>query len=377
MDDHRWREHSSQRDRLTGMRQDGRSPCYPSVQDTNGTGEYISAERHEADEVKDWQKACWKGPKPPMLNPFDEPTTAPELKEERSDNLYDRSGDFWQGRTMGYPGAQYDRSYGDAAKASAEKKRGDRSGALRAILITLVVLVLAVAALYFFVFRIRNITVMGNKNVSDEEIIRISGIGPGSDILSLTQEAVATKINNDYRLHFMYLEKQLPDGVILCVREREPVSCFTFCGILYIMDKHRVILNETEHDQSLANGLIRVEGMDIRGGCAVGQTLVLNSRAQEEVYDSLIVELKVIDCLDQVREINLTDTNSIMLTILSGAPQDGTGRDEATFTVVLGNAENLHAKLRAMMLVRQEVAQMGYREGTINVSTPAQTVFSP
>ena len=34
--------------------------------------------------VRDWQRNTWFGPVPQNTNPFDEPETAPELKDSRS-----------------------------------------------------------------------------------------------------------------------------------------------------------------------------------------------------------------------------------------------------------------------------------------------------
>ena len=49
--------------------------------------------------IRDWQRNTWYGPVPQDTNPFEEPDEAPELLELRSDNVRQKSGDFWQEQT--------------------------------------------------------------------------------------------------------------------------------------------------------------------------------------------------------------------------------------------------------------------------------------
>ena len=57
---------------------------------------------HGAPGVRDWQKNTWTGPMPMNASPFEEPEDAPELLKDRSENLSDREGAFWQQATTGY-----------------------------------------------------------------------------------------------------------------------------------------------------------------------------------------------------------------------------------------------------------------------------------
>ena len=50
---------------------------------------------HGAPEIRDWQKNTWTGPMPMNVSPFEEPDNAPELLQQRSENLSDRNGAFW------------------------------------------------------------------------------------------------------------------------------------------------------------------------------------------------------------------------------------------------------------------------------------------
>ena len=310
------------------------------------------------DSLRDWQKNTWYGPTPVNDNPFEEPEDAPELISERSDNLNDRSGQFWQKQTIGYQAGAT-----QPTEPPPPEKKKRRWGPL--IFGTLAGAAVLVAVLYYGVFVVRSITVTGNSALPAEEIIRLSGIRKGQPILSVSGEAVEAGLKQNPMLKYRYVEKRLPGEIILAVREREACCWMTWNGILYTMDKQRMILFETEDMSVQPAKLVRVNGLRIRGGSMVGQTLVLESAWQEAVFSNLFLEMKVLNCTELIAEANLSSPESILLTTRDG------------FTVSMGGADNIHAKLRSMLLTREELVRRGYSGGVINVSLPETPLFSP
>ncbi|MBR3098595.1 MAG: FtsQ-type POTRA domain-containing protein [Clostridia bacterium] len=312
--------------------------------------------------VRDWQKDTWYGPAPVNRNPFEEPEDAPELREQRSENLNNRQGEFWNQQTSGY---KYSKQQLPAKTEKKEKESMKSRSAGFYILSALLFVGVITAIMHFFVFTVRHIDVIGNVNVSKEEIIRLSAIQPGTPMLTLDGDQAARRIDGSVALEFRYLEKELPDRVVICVREREACCWMTWCGILYTMDKHRVVLYETEDQTVRPSSLVRVDGLQIRSGCMVGQTLVLESSSQQSLFNSLFTEMRVLNCTEMIEEADLSNIASVLLVTRDG------------FTAALGDSSNLHAKLRSMLLTREELIRMGYHGGTINVINPETPVFSP
>ncbi len=330
--------------------------------------------------LKDWQRNTWFGPAPTNTNPFEEPEDAPELLRDRSTNVSEHKGEFWEDRQN--TGYQFTARRDDNKKGTGkmpEIRRRKRTISVRSVLVVVLVLVTAVCALYFGVFRIRDIQVIGNRDISASDVIRFSGIRRGGNILSLSEsetkrrletEAVSAAARegnyNYYRLEFRYLDKQLPGTVILSVREREACCWLTWCGIVYVMDKNGMVLYETE-DDGIRNmiQLVEVKGLDIRSGARAGQIMVLASEDQEHAFRDLFLEMKVLGCTGEILEADLSNPSSILLTTRDG------------FNVSLGSGETLHAKLRSLLLVRDKLREMGKTGGTINVSAPAAPYFSP
>ena len=104
----------------------------------------------DGDSVRDWQKNTWFGPAPADPDPFDEPESAPELRESRSENVNERVGDFWNQQTTGYqytgeiPGQQ---QAGTAKKRREPRKKKEMSTATAVRIVLILLAVLAVAAM--------------------------------------------------------------------------------------------------------------------------------------------------------------------------------------------------------------------------------------
>ncbi len=315
-------------------------------------------------DLKDWQKETWYGGTPFNANPFDEPEDAPELREERSDNLYNHEGEFWQGRqpTEGYQFSPDGRPRAPEVKEKPPRKK-------RSLWVYAAIGAAVAAAVYFIVFyavlSVRNIRVEGNRAFSAEQVIELSGIRKGTPLLQVDADRAARGIESNVYLRFRYLEKEMPDTVVIGVREREACCWMTWCGIFYTMDKERMVLFETEEENVQPSNLVRVDGLRIRSGCMVGQTLMLESEKQQEVFTNLFLEMKVLGCTEDILEADLSNLDSILLSTRDG------------FTVRMGDSLNIHAKLRSMLLTREELLRRGYSGGIINVINLENPIYSP
>ena len=205
----------------------------------------------------------------------------------------------------------------------------------------------------------------GNDQIPASEIIRISGIRQGDFILTMNEQAIGQRIESDYRLQFRYMIRDLPHAVQICVREREECCWLTYCGITYIMDKNRMVMREEEDPAKRPDNLVEIKGLDVRSNTMVGQQMILGNEKQQEIMSGLFLHMKVVDCTSLIKEADISNPDSILLETRDG------------YTVSLGDKEDMHAKLRSMLLVRDELRRMGNYAGTINVSNPETPIYAP
>ena len=317
------------------------------------------------DSVRDWQRNTWYGPAPLNNNPFDEPEDAPELVDSRSENVTEHVGDFWNSPERGYQNTGSISEPSEGNSRSRTEKRKARPRTIRAVIGTVLALAAVLVILRFAVFSVKHIYVNGNSSVSAEEVIRASGVRTGANILSLNEKDVEERITSDYRLQFRYMATELPSTVLISVREREPCCWLTYCGIMYVMDKNRMVLYESENPADQPQNLVEIKGLEVRSNTLVGQYINLGSEAQQSIFSELFLEMKVLGCIDQIKEADISNTSSILLVTRDG------------YTAGLGDRTNIHAKLRSLLLVQAELQQMGSYGGTINVVNPEEPIYTP
>lgn len=367
--------------------------------------------------IKDWQRNTWHGPAPQDSNPFDEPDEAPELLELRSENVRQRSGEFWQEQKQqtGYLSATHtSRSRKTGPRRKDRKKEGKLSRILgKAILITLALAAATVAVLYFAVYRVRVIRVEGlvegESHIVPRDVIELSGIKIGDSILTLDEKKVGETLRSGavsrgkknqtyYALEFHHLERTMPGTVTITVREREPCCWIDLRGIIYIMDKERMILWETESKAGTPIDLVQVKGLKVKNDSRGGQILDIDSSDQQRIFSDLFLEMKVLSCMDMIQEVDLSNPASVTMTTRRSADADGN-----EYVISLGDCRTtnpsdpntdrilIHAKLRSFLLVWNKLhsltgseleaveARIGHRinGGTINVKTPESPYYSP
>ena len=314
------------------------------------------------------------------FNPFEEPEQAPELREKRSENLYSRDEPFWE-RVVDAPDAsgdfRRDVNYwnhpdvmdtdrllhvdNDTALQKVGKFLG--SDAVKKVIGIVTVVVLVAIALFGTVFRVHAIHVSGNTTVTDEAIIRLSGLKVGQSSMTIDDEEVMRKIESNRYLRCTLVDVQW-NAVTLHVKERVPAVYINHNGMIVTLDNRGFVLEESLASETGYESLVKVSGMNVRR-CALGQQIALQSANQLEAYTQILVELKAMKGIDLLRELDMSSMDSIYLTT----------RDD--FFVRLGSEDDLHAKLRAFLITREKVLQMGYAKGTIDVTDPGRPTYLP
>ena len=316
---------------------------------------------------------------PGSANPYDDTGYAPELRAERSENLYRRDERFWEHmpspeETMhGRPRNNQYFNHTEHFEATRPNRppRGRKGSYVIALVLCVAVLLMAVTVVFASpMFAIDEIRVTGNSLVPTGAIIKSSGITIGMNRFMLNTEEVMSRIENDnYYLICDLVHMPERNTVEIRVREREVTAVIDSNGLLYYADNRGMILEEFSDrsqkslDVILANKIL-VTGLKVRRG-VVGRIVTLVDAAHLDVYHEILVELKVMSALDRIQELDMSSMESIFLTTRDG------------YSVRLGNGEDIHRKLRSMLLTLDALVDGGYGLGTIDVSAPVNPTFVP
>ena len=291
------------------------------------------------------------------------------LIQERSDDLRQHKGPFWHGGKAGFETEQTPEETEDNS-AEAAQPRGVPWKLIGRICAGFAVAFAFLIFLRFAVFDIEEINVVGNSQISDDEIRRISGIRTGMNILTLDEDAITRRIDGNRYLKLEAIEVKSSHTVVLHVRESQELSFIRYCGIIYLLDVRGMVLNEWIPENKEKNvvddvpDLLQVEGLDVKN-CTIGRKIALNDDRQMPIYKEFVMELKAMGMEKEISTLYLTDPESIYLGTSSG------------FSVRTGTSERIHAKLRSLQLVLDRLAAEGFPKGTIDVSIPEVPTYIP
>ncbi|PRR78753.1 Cell division protein DivIB [Clostridium liquoris] len=110
-------------------------------------------------------------------------------------------------------------------------------------------------------FDIKNIEVINNKNISKDEIIKLSGINKGDNIFYTNMDNIKNGIITNPYIMKVEIKRELPDTILINVKEREAVFYGEKDGKFAIVDKNGIVL-EIRKDIKNMN-LVKLQGFDV------------------------------------------------------------------------------------------------------------------
>lgn len=319
---------------------------------------------------------------------------APELRAARSRNLYRRDLEFWQQMTpppqprmpdfwetvhgrprdehydhhpqrfrktrSHEPPRRHAQGYGQTAV------RAGRAGSHPLRWLMCIVLVLAIAGVFAWreLMYVEQITVEGNQRISAGEIIELSGLKIGMNRLAVKEDEVTRRIEQNRYLICELVHLADWHTVHIRVSERYAVAAVEHSGMVAYTDLHGMVLEKYPINQADYSHLVRVNGMLVNY-CETGMNISLRNSRQLSVYNDIMLELRTLGVLPWIRELNLNSMDSIYLVT----------RDD--YTIHLGTSQQLHEKLRAMILVVERLRLLGSETGTVDVTSPVNPSYIP
>ncbi len=241
------------------------------------------------------------------------------------------------------------------------KKRKLKPG-VKAAFICLMVLVAVTGVLFGGLFRIRQITVVGNSRISQDEVIESAGIHRGMSYFAVTEDKVRRTMEQNRYLVCQRVEKFLPGTVALYVQERIARANVHVLGVTYLLDENGMVLERLS--SGMNDHLPVATGMQTRE-VMVGKIIGAGNEDILGAYCHLVQELIWQGYLTGISELKVSDPDSLYLMTVDG------------YTVHLGQDENLRAKIGTVRAVVDKLKEMGHRGGVIEASVPGVATYTP
>lgn len=238
--------------------------------------------------------------------------------------------------------------------------------AKRGLYTLIAVLVMLTVAAFFVhdqVFKIRDVDIRSVQNISQEEVMRLSGITANTSYFGLNEEKIRAGIESNRYLRFESMEKVWPNGVILNIQERQPCINVLNAGIQYVVASDGMVL-ESYASLRLDNGCIKTTGLSIRD-IRVGSQIVCYNSEQLDAMLDIAAELDAQGCMDEIAEMNLSMLDSIYLVTTD------------SYVANIGDAQELRPKIGTVRAVVAELRSRGLKGGMIEATVPGEASYRP
>jgi len=165
------------------------------------------------------------------------------------------------------------------------------------------------ALFYSSYFLVTQVDIIGAQRISQEEIIKRSGIKPGVSMFSFFESRVGSELLKNPWLKEANISRELPGKVVIEIKEREP-----FCllsgddGIVYYMSRAGEILGEATPESGMDFPTITGVGSDALGVGLLEEAIAILRLSRESTQLNW----------DGVSEVNLSTLYGVTLLTSDG-----------------------------------------------------------
>lgn len=222
-------------------------------------------------------------------------------------------------------------------------KRRRRGAVVYTPIAVLLIIIIVIFGISVF-FRISDIEVKGAEKYTPEQILTISGIVKGDNLIFLDTKEVSENISSKLPyLNEIVIDKIVPDKVVIKVTESQPIAVISYNGDWWIVDQIARVLEKT--DATSASEKIFINGID-PVSIAEGQKIIVDASQQTKLQYlvDILSGINNIGISDSVRSLEISNIGNISFTYSD------------RFTVKIGSGEDIDHKLTMMQQIIAKLA---------------------
>jgi cell division protein FtsQ len=209
------------------------------------------------------------------------------------------------------------------------------------------------------VFRLEGVLVRGNRNVSDEEAVRVAGVTMGESTLAMDLESHRRRLLAYPLVRGASVQRRLPSALVIELEERVPVALVR-SDRNFIVDRDGKVMSVTERDVRIPLPcLTGVAILDGRVTAAAMKDLGAGLDLMEAIWAGGFPSPESIDCID------VSNGNDAVIVPARGRPLVHVGR------------ENLQERLKRLRLVAADISARKQEIEYIELRAEGQVIAKP
>jgi len=239
-----------------------------------------------------------------------------------------------------------------------DKKKSRNAFCKFCLILMLLVILLILLILNSSVFSVKKIYIKGEKNLSASQVMDISEIVIGENILKVNLGKVEKNLKNSPWIKEAAVERKLPSKIIINIVERKPIAFVYFLGSYILIDDERKVLEVKEkYDSSFPV----ISGLKLKT-FKIGEILECQNSDLLESIVEFLVESEKLDFNKHISQICI-DRKHIMMFLTN------------RIQVKLNKNDRLLQKLPVMHAVFEDIKNKFPAGGLINMTGDNPVLF--
>ena len=247
-----------------------------------------------------------------------------------------------------------------------------RSRAAKQTLVMTMVLLSALVVLLVLAFSrvlvVRDVMVVGNRNLLEGEVITQSGIEPGDNLLGITADQLKTQLEKNRYIQYEGHSFDYKGRLTIAIKERLGRAVVNVLGLYYVLDEAGMVLEcaGSTYPVSVSGPYVVGFTLSSNSQAMIGQKLPVRDARQLEVMEKVLTELDRTDMLVGASELSIKNLDNLYYTTRDGVK------------VELGDENHLYTKLqiaREVLAIREPMG--GLMGSKIDVSAGDSAHYIP
>ena len=201
------------------------------------------------------------------------------------------------------------------------------------------------------VFVVRDVMVVGNRNLLREEVVTQSGVNIGDNVLGISDQTLKQALEQNRYIEYLGHGFDYRGTLTLRIQERLGMAVVYDLGYYYVLDASGVVLECAGSAYPTGVAGPKVTGLDLspNSRVTVGERLPVHDMGQLEAMETVLTELESTNMLGRTSELSVKNTDNIYILTAEGAK------------IELGDTGSLRTKL----LIGREVLSVREAQGDL------------
>lgn len=201
------------------------------------------------------------------------------------------------------------------------------------------------------VFVVRDVMVVGNRNLLREEVITQSGVQIGDNLLGISNQRLRQALEQNRYIQYQSYEFDYRGTLTLHIQERLGMAVVYDLGYYYVLDEQGMVLECAGSAYPAGVAGPKMTGLDLspNSRITVGEKLPVHDKGKLEAMEAVLSELEDTNLLGRTSELSVKNTDNIYILTAEGTK------------IELGDTGSLRTKL----LIGREVLSVREEEGDL------------